>query len=192
MVVGPDWMDSTRYTIVGKGANPTAQNPVVWEMTRALLRDRFQLKYHIEPRERPVYALVVAKRGPELKNPLDGPCAPAIARGEHCANLRFGPWNLGITNMPVGAIIGGLGRIMQDRPIIDRTGLMGFYDMDVNWLPDGFKEPTAGLALSGAAAHLDVGAMMTALQEQAGLKLEAQRAPVDHLVIDRIERPGEN
>jgi uncharacterized protein (TIGR03435 family) len=190
MVIGPAWLDSTRYTIVGKGADPTAQNPVVWEMVRALLRDRFQLQYHIEPRERPVYALTVAKGGHQLKHPEEGPCAAAIARGEHCANLRFSPMNIGITNMPVQAIIGGLGRIMPDRPIIDKTGLTGFYDMDVNWLSEDLKPGPEGT--NSLPSRLDVGAMLTALQEQAGLKLEAQRAPIDFLVIDRIEKPGEN
>jgi bla regulator protein BlaR1 len=190
MVVGPDWLDSARYTIVAKGADPTVGNPVVWEMMRALLAERFQLRYHIEPKERAIFALVVAKGGHKLKSPMDGPCAEAIKRNEHCANLRFSPMNIGITNMPVGAIIGGLGRIMQDRPIVDKTGLSGDFDMDVNWVSEGGLPGRVPVA--GTPGSLDVGAMLTALEEQAGLKIESQKGPVDFLVIDRVEKPSAN
>ena len=190
MVIGPNWLDSARYSIVGKGADPTVGNPVVWENMRNLLATRFQLKYHVEARERPVYALVIAKGGHKLKRPEDGPCAEPIKRGEHCANLRFSPVNVGITNMPAQALIGGLGRIMPDRPIIDGTGLTGFYDVDVKWVPADFKPTEEGTG--GQQLRLDVSAMLTALQEQAGLKLEAQTGPVDFLVIDHVEKPSEN
>jgi bla regulator protein BlaR1 len=56
MVFGPAWMDSVRYDIVGKGPDPKATNPEVWEMMRALLADRFQMKYHIETRQLPICA----------------------------------------------------------------------------------------------------------------------------------------
>jgi uncharacterized protein (TIGR03435 family) len=184
MVIGPSWLDSARYSIVGKGADPTVGNPVVWENMRALLADRFRLKYHIEARQRPIYALVVAKGGHKLKRPEDGMCAEAIKRNEHCANLRFSPFNIGITNMPAQALIGGLGRIMPDRPIVDKTGLTGFYDVDVSWQAEAGTE--------GQPPRLDVSAMINALQEQAGLKLEAQTGPVDFLVIDSVEKPSDN
>ncbi len=51
MVLEPSWMDSTRYNIVGKGPDPNAPNPEVWEMMRSLLADRFHMKYHLEDRE---------------------------------------------------------------------------------------------------------------------------------------------
>jgi bla regulator protein blaR1 len=183
MVVGPGWIDSARYTIVAKGPDPSVGNPVVWEMLRHLLAERFQLKYHVEARQRPIYALVVAKGGHKLKLPEDGVCAEAIKRNEHCANLRFGLTFLGITNMPVQALIGGMGRIMPDRPIVDKTGVTGFYDVDVKW-----EQPPA----DGLAPHVDTAAMNIALEEQAGLKLESQTGPVDFLVIDRVEKPSEN
>jgi bla regulator protein blaR1 len=183
MVIGPGWIDSARYTIVAKGPDPTVGNPVVWEMLRRLLADRFQLTYHIESRTRPIYALVVAKGGHKLKRPEDGVCAEAIKRNEHCANLRFSLAGLGITNMPVQALIGGMGRIMPDRPIVDKTGLTGFYDVDVKW-----EQPKS----DGLDPRVDTAAMNIALEEQAGLKLESQTGPVDFLVIDRVGKPSEN
>ncbi len=131
-VNGPSWIESARYTIVAKGADPTVGNPVVWEMMRSLLAERFQLRYHIETREGSVLALVVAKGGPKVKRPEDGSCADAIKRNEHCANLRFNRFGIGITNMPMGGLLSGLARVMEDRHLVDKTGLTGFYDMDVS------------------------------------------------------------
>ena len=187
-VNGPPWLDDARYTIVAKGSDPTVGNPVVWEMLRALLAERFQLKYHIEAKEGNILALVIAKGGPKLKRPEDGKCAEAIKKNEHCANLRFSPYNIGITNMPIPGFLSGLARIMEDRHLVDKTGLTGDYDVDVSWFPDGF----APLAPGAPPPRLDEGAMMNALQAQAGLKLEAQRGPIQYLVIDRIEKPSEN
>jgi uncharacterized protein (TIGR03435 family) len=187
-VNGPSWLEDARYTIVAKGPDPTVGNPVVFEMLRSLLAERFQLKYHVEAREGNILALVVAKGGHKLKHPEDGPCAEAIKRNEHCANLRFSPFNIGITNMPIPGLLSGLARIMEDRHLVDMTGLTGDYDVDVSWVPEGFKEQGPG----SPPPHLDEGAMMNALQEQAGLKLEAQKGPIQYLVIDRIEKPSEN
>jgi len=184
-VVGPSWMDDVRYDVEAKGPDPTAAYAVVWEMLRSTLVDRFNLKYHIEKRDQPVLALVVAKGGPKLKRPEDGPCAEAIKKNEHCANLNFSPNFISIKNMPMQVFLSGLARLMEDRHLVDKTGLTGDYDVEVSWAPDTPPAP-------GTQPRLDEGAMFTALQEQAGLKLEAQRGPVDFLVIDHIERLSVN
>src|SRR5262249_43987152 len=137
--------------------------------------------------ERPIFALVVAKGGHKLKNPENGVCAKAIKAGEHCANLRFSPFNIGITNMPIQGLIGGLARIMPDRPIVDRTGLTGNYDLDVSW-GDEIRVPNGQIR----EVRLDEAALMTAFQEQAGLKLETTRGPVQFLVIDHVEKASSN
>jgi uncharacterized protein (TIGR03435 family) len=183
-VVGPEWLDSVRYDITAKGPDANAGYPEVWEMMRSLLLDRFQLKYHIEEKDRPIFALVVAKGGHKLKNPENGQCAAAIKAGDHCANLRFSPVSIGITNMPIQNLIAGLARIMPDRSIVDRTGLTGNYDIDISWGEE--NRPGNG------PPQLDVSAMITAFQEQAGLKLEATRGPVSFLVVDHAEKASEN
>jgi uncharacterized protein (TIGR03435 family) len=76
-VFGPSWIESARYDIRGKG-EPTATNPEVREMMRTMLAERFHLKYHLESRQMPVYTLSIAKGGPKLRRPEDGPCAEAI------------------------------------------------------------------------------------------------------------------
>ena len=156
-------------------------------MLQGLLAERFQLKYHIEKRDQPILALTVAKGGPKLKRPEDGPCAAAIQRNEHCANLRFSPFGVGITNMPMQVFVSGLARLMEDRHLVDKTGLTGFYDVDVSWADEAAKPQDPA-----SPPRVDEAAMITALQEQAGLKLEAQRGPVDFLVIDHIEKASGN
>jgi uncharacterized protein (TIGR03435 family) len=172
---------------LSQGPDAKVGYPEVWEMLRQLLAERFQLKYHIEKRDQPVLALVVAKGGPKLKRPEDGQCAEQIKRNEHCANLGFSPYGISITNMPMQGFLSGLARLMGDRHLVDKTGLTGDYDVDVSWAPDGLAPPAPG-----TQPHLDEGAMFTALQEQAGLKLEAQRGLVDFLVIDHVEKASDN
>ena len=150
--------------------------------------------FHIETRQLPIYALVVSKGGPKLKRPEDGPCAAKIQAGENCGDIGpISPIAVGIVNMPIGAFIGGLGRAIQDRPIVDKTGLTGKYDAVVRFMPDGL--PPADLAkiamLPDGERPEDV-SLFTALEQQLGLKLEAQKGPVQVVVVDTIEKPAEN
>jgi len=191
MVFGPPWIANTRFDIVGKGPDPKASNPEVWEMMRSLLAERFQMEYHIESREMPVYALVVAKGGPKLKDPEKGPCAEKIKAGENCGDIGpIAPFAVGIVNMPVGALIGGLARAVQDRPIVDKTGLTGKYDGRVLWMPDNIKPEDLANIPKDIRPEEDV-SLYTALEQQLGLKLEAQKAPVEVVVVDSIAQPHE-
>ncbi len=89
VVGGPGWLDTARYDITAKGA-PDVPNLVVWEMMRGLLAERFQLKFHVEERELPVYALSIARGGSKLGNPADGPCGETIKEGRDCGNILSG------------------------------------------------------------------------------------------------------
>ncbi|HEY1757331.1 MAG TPA: TIGR03435 family protein [Bryobacteraceae bacterium] len=190
LVFGPSWLDDTRYDIVGKGPDPNAPNPEVWEMMRSLLAERFKLKYHIETREMPIYALTVAKGGPKLKNGDDGRCAADIKAGKACGDIIFPPFGSGIYNMPIGAFIGGLSRTLQDRPIVDKTGLTGKYDVTVTWMPDGMKpEDLEKIPKENRPEDLS---LFQALEKQAGLKLEATKGPVQVVVVDSIAKPSGN
>jgi uncharacterized protein (TIGR03435 family) len=190
MVVGPGWLNSTRYDIVGKGPDPNASNPEVWEMMRSLLAERFKLMYHLESREMPIYALTVAKGGPRLTRPEDGRCSAEIKAGKTCGDIIFPPYGAGVYNMPIGAFIGGLARTLQDRPIVDQTGLTGKYDIKVTWMPDGMKPED--LEKIPAEIRPDDVSLFQAIEKQAGLKLEATKGPVQVVVIDSIEKPSEN
>jgi uncharacterized protein (TIGR03435 family) len=190
MVFGPGWLNDTHYDIVGKGPDPKASNPEVWEMMRSLLAERFKMKYHVESREFAIYALTLAKSGPKLKNGDDGRCAADIKEGKTCGDIIFPRFGVGIYNMPIGALIGGLGRVLQDRPIVDKTGLTGKYDVTVTWMPDGTKpEDLENIPKEQRPEDIS---LFQAMEKQAGLKLEATKGPIQVVVIDSIQKPSEN
>jgi bla regulator protein BlaR1 len=188
---GPDWIRTTYFDIVGRGSDPTVGNPEVWEMMRSLLIERVHLQYHVEQRELPVYALTVAPGGHKLTLGESGQCAPAIREGKACGDILIPPYGAAMFNMPIGALLNGLAR-RAGRPVVDKTGLTGRYDVNVTWLPDGAT--LEALDLSGVPPEFrpqDMG-MFEALERQAGLKLEPTREPLPVLVIDSVSQPDEN
>ena len=80
-----------------------------------------------------------------------------------------------------------------ERAVEDRTGLVGFFDVDLQWTPEQrtFDAPSPGLPALTATDPNAV-SLFTALQEQLGLKLESIKGSLDALVIDRVEKPAEN
>jgi bla regulator protein blaR1 len=185
---GPDWIRTANYDIVAKGPDPTAANPEVWEMMRSLLIDRFKLKYHIENRELPVYALVVAPRGHKLTPGENGHCAEMIKAGNSCGDILIPPFGAAMVNMPIGALLNGIER-RAGRPVIDQTGLTGRYDANITWLPDGAKLEELNLENVPPEFRPQDVNMFEALEQQAGLKLEPQRASLPVVVIDSISQP---
>lgn len=207
---GPGWISSDRYVIEGKVTDaPVAPPPDYVKMTeeqrqkmieanrallRALLEDRFQLKVHHETKEMQVYALVVAKGGPKMKDDGGKTSDPNMKAGM----MRMGPANLTGSQMPISALVTTLSQ-QVGRTIIDQTGLKGNYDFDLKWTPD---MPQGGGFFGGPVAPPGAQAppppdpngptLFTAIQEQLGLKLEPQRGPVEVLVIDSAERPTED
>ena len=133
------------------------------QIMQTLLADRFQLKVHCETKEMPVYALVVAgKGGSRLKQSAAGRTTQIVTAK-------------GCIEQLVTQLSGTLGQ-----PVLDKTGLTGEYDYELEWAPEN------------AAAEVDAPGIFTALQEQLGLKLESQKAPVEVLAIDHAEKPSEN
>jgi bla regulator protein blaR1 len=207
----PSWTKSNRYDIEAKVAPEDAPrlDKLKAEDRRAmllpLLVERFNLKYHHETRELPTFALEVAKGGPKL----------TISQTEPPADLNFpvrtpGQPKGGIDNR--GRMMMGPGRIeSQDTTIdmlahalspqlghtvVDKTGLTGRYDYTLQWTPDNAPPPMPGN--NGGPEQADIGndaaavSLITAIQEQLGLKLESQKGMVDVIVIDHIDPPSEN
>ncbi len=145
------------------------------QLLQTLLADRFQLRLHRESREMPVYALIVGKSGPKFKD-----SAPdATTRMAPKVTLAT------VTSTFTKSQIGSLVRVLSaaaDRPVLDQTGLTGFYDFKIDFA----RDPAAAAADSSAAS------LFTAVHEQLGLKLEPRKAPIEVLVIDHAERPSEN
>jgi bla regulator protein blaR1 len=189
---GPDWIANTNYDIVGKGPDPKATSPEVWEMMRSLLIERFQLKYHVENREMPVFALSVATRGLKLTLGENGKCAADIKAGKACSDIqpRGASWAI-MHNMPIGALIQILGN-RAGRPIVDRTGLTGRYDANLSWVPPGQKYEDLDLTNVASELRPQDASIFDALEQQAGLKLTPTRAEVAVVVIDSMSRPDPN
>jgi bla regulator protein BlaR1 len=150
------------------------------ERLRNLLADRFQLTIHRETKEQQVYTLVVGKNGPKVKETKDGN-----------GMMRMGRGMLHGEGVPLGflatAMSGHLGR-----SVIDKTGLTGKYDIDLRWSPDPGQAGAGPFGELPQAPDPNGPSIFTAVQEQLGLRLESQKAPVETLVIDRVERPSEN
>ena len=200
IVGGPDWMNDDRWDINAKapeGPQPTQQQLML--MMRSLLADRFKLVVHNETRDTPVYALVLArpdgKFGPQLRrSELDcAALAAAAARGAtpppRPADRPFCGTRQGQgTIMTSGVLMADFARNLSGstgRIIVDKTGLTGPFDLDLKFTPD----PLGGAVGDPAT---DMPSLFVAIQEQLGLKLEAQRLPVEVLVIDSAQRPMEN
>lgn len=195
---GPSWIDSARFDINARASSEVVPD-VMRRMLRSLLADRFKLVVHIETREQPVYVLSTARSdrrlGPKLRE-SDAACAkearnstPAGPGGPPaCGDFRMSARSL----IARGMLMPAFAQVMRERvgrPVIDRTGLDAAYDLELEWSSDlGLQQAPRGAA--GASELTPEGlSLFTALQEQLGLRLHADRGPVDVLVIDSAEPP---
>jgi uncharacterized protein (TIGR03435 family) len=186
-IIGPDWAvknaSSDRYDIVAKAAGAGPEE--LHRMIGPLLADRFQLRFHRESRELPVFALIVLKGGPKFKEG-DG--------GDFSVSYDSATGNMVYKNYPLEAFAGLLSNLPAvSRPVLDKTGLPSKYTFSVN-----LNNVPAGLAIGDvkkASVSTDPvdSPVFTNIQEQLGLKLEAQKATIDVIVIDHVEKiPAEN
>jgi uncharacterized protein (TIGR03435 family) len=198
IVGGPDWFATERFDITAKaeGNPPTS---VFRDQARLMLRqalaDRFTLVIQRERREIPVYALVLERDGgrfgpqfrrsnerecagpakgvpanPAAAEPIpDMPCGSGFSRSAH-AGARALDFSTLVTSLST----------WTDRLVVDRSGLSGKFDWDLQWTPD---------ALSADATRPSGLSIFTALREQLGLKLESQRGEVEVLVVASAQRP---
>jgi bla regulator protein blaR1 len=190
----PSWVSTTKFDIEAKEESvlsesmqklpPEERVDRIRAMVRSLLADRYSLKVSHQTKELPVYALVIAKGGSKLTE-------TSIPEPNQNRGVRGSPGRLtGMrANMNVLTTVLSHQPETGGRTIIDKTGLTGTYDWDLKWMP----ETNASLAPSDAPApDPSSPSFFTAIQEQLGLKLEPQKAPVDILVVDRVEQPSAN
>jgi len=182
---GPGWMNTQQFTI--EAVTPGDVRPVRLEqmrMLRALLVERFGLKFHRQEKEFAIYALSVAKGGPKLQaaaKPDDPPQLVGV--------VYPGKIEVPAKSVTMDDFVAMLQRATLDRPTVNRTGLTGKYDFDLYWAPD---ETQYGGQVPVAAADAPSPPLFTAMQEQLGLKLEAARGMVSAMVVDEVERPSAN
>jgi uncharacterized protein (TIGR03435 family) len=187
---GPDWVRSDSYNVSAKitaedGAAPpkltTAQRR---KMMQALLAERFKLALHPETKESTVYNLVVASGG-SLLHPTAPGNSSAAAKGfsgypQYTAHGRVKGESVTL------ASLADFLQIELHRPVTDKTGLTGKYDIQLQWATESTS------AQADASATTSGPSLFTAVEEQLGLKLVSAKGPVTTLAIDHIERPSEN
>jgi uncharacterized protein (TIGR03435 family) len=196
---GPGWIETERFDIVARAEGYAAAatfRDQARVMLRKVLADRFRLTLVPERREIPVYGLVFARsdgrlgpqlvradmarcQGPSTSVPA-APGAPEPSQPMPCDSLFFQPGHVGSRAVEFSTLVTYLSRF-TDRLVVDRTGLAGKFDADLQWSPEALT--VTSTSASGIS-------LATALQEQLGLKLDSQRAVVDVLVITRVERPA--
>ena len=159
-------------------------------MIQKLLADRFQLTFHREKKELSVYAITVGKGGPKLtKN--ESPRQPSRL-------WRRRPRAMNVRNATIEEFAHVLQANILEQPVVDQTGLGATrWDFILKWTPDPSQSQIGGPAPPNAppppADNADAPPdIFTAFQQQLGLKLENTKAPVDVMVIDRLEKPSAN
>jgi uncharacterized protein (TIGR03435 family) len=174
-------------------------------MLQDLLEDRFKLRARREKREMPVYALTLARSDGKLGEGLRASsidCAAMRGRGGRVGappgppppgerpmcGMRMGPNQVLASGVPLVQLTQVLSQLTQ-RIVVDRTGLTGNFDIDLSFTPDRMPQgsPPPGVPLPSIDPNGP--SVFTAVQEQLGLKLESERAPVEVLVIDHVEPP---
>ena len=196
---GPDWLDDVRFDIDAKIPDGATRKDFV-VMMQNLLAERFKLSVHYQKKEMQTYVLVVAKNGPKLT-----PSPPDVAAPDTGPRPMPTLGSDGFPVLPPGpamASMNGRARLQARKeamerfterlanqlgqPVTDATGLKGEYDYNLYWVTD--------LTGRGAGADVDSGpTLLTAIQDQLGLKLEATKGQIDVLVIDHVEKiPTEN
>jgi uncharacterized protein (TIGR03435 family) len=174
---GPGWIGNQRYDIFAKLPSSIADLPPGGRMEpiraalKALLAERFQLVVHKETKLVPAYGMTVAKGGFKLKETTN----------DGKGNFGFGPGKLQARQISMDQLARNLSGILRS-PVVNMTGIQGVFDLTLEWTPDE----------GAATAEPVVGTSIFAAVQELGLKLETQKAPVEMIVIDRIERPSQN
>ena len=180
---GPDWLNTTLFDFDAKTDRPTTRADVE-PLFQSFLADRFNLKMHTEQRTMQALVLTVDGAGNKMtpnttdyewEIPIQGAGGPIPkVKGIRCPMSYFS-WYIGQR---------------QNRPVVDHTGLKGFWDFTLEFVPDGMSERRGP---DGAILPpLDGPNIYTALREQLGLKMQSQKIPVDVYIIDHVEKPTAN
>ncbi len=196
-IVGPDWMSTARFEVDAK-LPPGASTDQIPEMFQSLLKERFKLTWRRDTKEMQVYALLVGKDGPKLKEAQkqtsDQPMAMGTD-GKPRPLMYYGGTSSSVTlaapSATFFALVGLIGRFTS-RPVVDETGVEGQYDFSLTFAPEetallGVAPPNGPLAASDPAPTLSEAV------KKYGLRIETRKVPVEMFVLTHIERtPIEN
>jgi bla regulator protein BlaR1 len=196
----PDWMTKDAYDIDAKvdeadladWHDPVKQPAMLRAMLQSMLADRLKLAVHRSSKEIPVYSLVVDKNGPKFKetNPeeahavemkLPGGASMAEETKDGRVLLHYYGFSMQLFATSISFV--------AERPVQDKTGLMGRYDMT---LPNPARMATSPTGPQEGGMAADSGPSVFEVVQGLGLKLEPAKGQVETLVIDHVERPSEN
>jgi uncharacterized protein (TIGR03435 family) len=184
-------MSTERGDIQAKAEGVEGQLPIgqMLKMLQALITDRFKLEVHHETKDMTVYALVVGKDGLKL-TPHTGEPPQSTDR------LRVRQGSLSAKQVRIAALVRQLTPQLGCQ-VIDKTGLTGEYDFSLEWTPEPGQGGPESIGLPPTldrprASDSNGPSIFTALQEQLGLRLDAQKGHGDIIVIDHAEKPVEN
>jgi uncharacterized protein (TIGR03435 family) len=172
---GPSWIGTDRYDVVAK-AEGNATDDQIKLMMQTLLAERFNLKFHREKKELPVYVISIGKTAPKLFLPKDGEThsiriTPQMGPDQKVASFHVAATRFSLTQL-TDTFARQLGRV-----IVNETGLNGDFDFTMDLTPDD-SQPNP----------LDPSLLINAMKDQLGLAMKSQKAPVDFLVIDGAEK----
>jgi uncharacterized protein (TIGR03435 family) len=178
-ISGPDWVGRDHFDITAKADGSHGKDEVT-RMLQTLMAERFKLAFHREQKELPVYALVVGKNGPKSHaSEGDGLFSMGTAAGG-IGFQRISMFDFAGRFLPSIPMIG--------RPVLDKTALPGRFDFTLSLRPSPNADPGA---IKRAAVEEGFSLFSYAL-DQLGLRLESQKAVINFIVIDHVERPSEN
>jgi uncharacterized protein (TIGR03435 family) len=166
-ISGPSWLGSAKFDIVAKTAAPATEDQLR-SMLQALLAERFALAFHRDKKEAQTYALLVGNGGPKFHE----------SRDEGLTLMTPGRFGFTAKRASTSQLTEYLA-IPLRRPVVDLTGLSGRYD---------FALDLTVYAGRGAQADDIASLVITAVQEQLGLKLESRKGPVEIFLIDHVEK----
>jgi uncharacterized protein (TIGR03435 family) len=180
---GPDWMDTQHFNIEAVTPGDVAPTRLEqMQMLRALLVERFALKFHRQDKEMAIYALSVAKGGPKLKAAAAPDDPPKIVGVVYPDRIE-----VPAKSVTMDDFVAMLQRATLDKPTVNRTGLTGKYDFNLVFAQD---QSQYGGQVGAAPEDTQSPPLFTAVQEQLGLKLEATRGTVSTMVVDEAVRPA--
>lgn len=191
----PKWIRSDWYDIRARLSEFDAQKisrmdskerqPYQRQLLQSLLADRFKFQFHLISKEGLAYELVLMKGGPKnMKTAVQG--GPEGINAIDNGDLQY----YGTSLEPLLMI---LPQMLQDRPVIDKTGLTGRYDFELKWARDADAwRPTGPGGVPIAPTDGSRPNIFEALEEELGLKLVPIKTMQKSIVIDHIERPSPN
>ncbi|HEV2135592.1 MAG TPA: TIGR03435 family protein [Terracidiphilus sp.] len=184
VIGGPKWIDRQAFDLVAKindadvatmrKMDNRARHEDRNRMLQALLADRFGLKVSRGERSLPVYALVVAKSGAKV--------AFSKNQNSHSSDLSTYNGRVIATNVSMDDLAHDLGILdeVHDRVVVNRTGLLGIYDFNMNFTRDHG---------TGIPPDAKYPGLFTALKEQLGLELKPEKAPVEVIIVESASEP---